>query len=378
MRPALWPSLSVMHGTSGESHISTNSTSASRRIDVQGLSKVFGTNVEEALSLKRNGLSRAEILEQTGAVVAIDDVSFSVDAGEIFVVMGLSGSGKSTLVRCLNRLHEPSIGRIEIDGEDVVTATDERIRELRLQKITMVFQHFALLPHRTVAENVEYGLKMRGLAKPERRAKALKTLENVGLESWIDRRPSDLSGGMQQRVGLARALALDPEILLMDEPFSALDPLIRRDMQKELIELQRRYRTTIIFITHDLNEALTLGDRVAVMKDGRFAQVGRPADIVLNPADDYVAAFTQDIDRGRVLPVRTAISRPQPEEARQALSNGAASIEGGRPLHEVFAQVSDTPTPVVVVDSEGRPEGFVTASDVTAVLAGLPAQQGGS
>lgn len=376
--PPLWPSLSMMQGVSGASHISTDPVSASRRIEVQGLSKVFGTNVEEALSLKRNGLSRAEILEQTGAVVAIDDVSFSVDAGEIFVVMGLSGSGKSTLVRCLNRLHEPSVGRIEIDGEDVVTATDERIRELRLQKITMVFQHFALLPHRTVAENVEYGLKMRGLAKPERRDKALKTLENVGLESWIDRRPSDLSGGMQQRVGLARALALDPEILLMDEPFSALDPLIRRDMQGELIELQRRYRTTIIFITHDLNEALTLGDRVAVMKDGRFAQVGRPADIVLNPADDYVAAFTQDIDRGRVLPVRTAIRRPQREEALKALSNGAASIEGGRPLHEVFAQVSAASTPVVVVDLEGRPEGFVTAADVTAVLAGLPAQQGGA
>jgi glycine betaine/proline transport system ATP-binding protein len=365
-----------MHGGYGADRLPKDSTSASPRIDVQGLSKVFGTEIEEALSLKREGLSRREIIERTSAVVAIDDVSFSVDAGEIFVVMGLSGSGKSTLVRCLNRLHEPSAGRIEIDGEDVCTATEERLRELRLQKITMVFQHFALLPHRTVAENVEYGLKMRGLAKAERRAKALKTLENVGLDNWADRHPADLSGGMQQRVGLARALALDPEILLMDEPFSALDPLIRRDMQGELIELQRRYRTTIIFITHDLNEALTLGDRVAVMKDGRFSQIGRPADIVLSPADDYVAAFTRDIDRGRVLPVRCAMRQPGPAEALQALSSGAASIDGSRQLHEAFALVSAGPAPVVVVDAEGRPEGLVTAADVTAVLAGLPVQQG--
>ena len=364
-----------MQGVYGTDHAPAEATSSSKRIEVRGLSKVFGTDIEEALSLKRNGLSRREIIERTGAVVAIDDVSFSVDAGEIFVVMGLSGSGKSTLVRCLNRLQEPSAGRIEIDGEDVATATEERLRALRLEKITMVFQHFALLPHRTVAENVEYGLKMRGLGKPERRMKALKTLESVGLGNWADRHPADLSGGMQQRVGIARALALDPYILLMDEPFSALDPLIRRDMQGELLELQRRYRTTIIFITHDLNEALTLGDRVAVMKDGSFAQIGRPADIVLNPADDYVAAFTRDIDRGRVLPVRSAIRQPRPAEALQALSDGAVSVEGSRPLHEAFALTAG-PAPVVVVDAEGRPEGMLTAADVTAMLAGIPEQQG--
>jgi glycine betaine/proline transport system ATP-binding protein len=367
-----------MHGASRTDPSPTETPPASKRIEVRGLSKVFGTDAQEALALAREGLSRREIIERTGAVVAIDNVSFSVDAGEIFVVMGLSGSGKSTLVRCLNRLQEPSAGSIEIDGEDVVTASEDRLRALRLEKITMVFQHFALLPHRTVAENVEYGLKMRGLAKPERRAKALKTLDSVGLGNWADRHPADLSGGMQQRVGLARALALDPEILLMDEPFSALDPLIRRDMQGELLELQRRYRTTIIFITHDLNEALTLGDHVAVMKDGRFAQVGRPADIVLNPADDYVAAFTRDIDRGRVLPVRSAIREPAPAEALQALlSNGAASIEGSRPLHEVFALAAG-PAPVVIVDAEGRPEGSVTAADVTAMLAGAPESQGRS
>jgi len=346
-----------------------------RRIEVRGLSKTFGAGSAEALALARAGATKAEILERTGAVLAVNDVSFSVDAGEIFVVMGLSGSGKSTLVRCLNRLQEPTQGAIEIDGEDIVAASQERLRALRLEKITMVFQHFALLPHRTVAENVEYGLKMRGLAKPERRARALKTLAGVGLADWADRYPSDLSGGMQQRVGRARALALDPEILLMDEPFSALDPLIRRDMQAELVELQRHYRTTIIFITHDLNEALTLGSRVAVMKDGRFAQVGRPADIVLDPADDYVAAFTRDIDRGRVLPLRAAIRQPADAAAIAALmAEGAEAVDGGRLLHEVFATVGAS-RPVVVLDAAGRPEGVVRAADVTAALCGAPQRE---
>jgi len=354
---------------------STEGGPEARRIEVRGLSKAFGANAAEALELARAGATKAEILERTGSVLAVNDVSFSVDAGEIFVVMGLSGSGKSTLVRCLNRLQEPTRGSVEIDGEDVVAASEDRLRTLRLEKITMVFQHFALLPHRTVAENVEYGLKMRGQPKPERRAKALKTLASVGLADWADRYPSDLSGGMQQRVGLARALALDPEILLMDEPFSALDPLIRRDMQGELIELQRQYRTTIIFITHDLNEALTLGNHVAVMKDGRFAQVGRPADIVLDPADDYVAAFTRDIDRGRVLPVRAAIRRPADAAALRALiAEGAEAVDGSRLLHEVFASVGAS-RPVVVLDAAGEPEGAVSAADVTAALGGA-AQQG--
>ena len=343
-----------------------------KRIEVRNLSKVFGVQAPEALALARSGVSKTEILTRTGAVLAVNDISFSVEAGEIFVVMGLSGSGKSTLVRCLNRLQEPSAGSVAIDGEEVVGVPAERLRELRLGKIAMVFQHFALLPHRTVAENVEYGLKMRGQAKPERRAKAIKTLASVGLDKWADRYPANLSGGMQQRVGLARALALDPEILLMDEPFSALDPLIRRDMQAELLELQNRYRTTIIFITHDLNEALTLGHHVAVMKDGRFAQVGRPADIVLSPADDYVAAFTRDIDRGRVLPVRSAIRQAAPaEQLRALLSAGNASIEGGRKLHEAFSLVSGS-KPVVVVEAAGQPEGIVTAADIAAALAGTP------
>jgi glycine betaine/proline transport system ATP-binding protein len=335
----------------------------SERIAIRNVSKIFGPATDDALRLLGEGHGKAEVLKRTGCVVAVNDVSFSVGAGEIFVVMGLSGSGKSTLVRCLNRLQPPTSGQVLIDGEDVCSADDERLRALRLEKITMVFQHFALLPHRTVVENAEYGLKMRDLAPQARREKALKTLDSVGLAAWADRLPSDLSGGMQQRVGLARALALDPEILLMDEPFSALDPLIRQDMQKELIELQRNRRTTIIFITHDLNEALTLGDRVAVMKDGRFSQIGTPPEIVTAPADDYVAAFTRDIDRGRVLPVRAALRNGGPPVAAEGLRR----VDGGRKLVEVLALAAEGP--LLVIAQDGRPEGVVSAEDIAAVIA---------
>jgi glycine betaine/proline transport system ATP-binding protein len=338
----------------------------SERIAVCGVSKVFGAAPEDALRLLREGHGKAEVLKRTGCVVAVNGVSFSVDAGEIFVVMGLSGSGKSTLVRCLNRLQPPTAGEVLIDGEDICTASDQRLRALRLEKITMVFQHFALLPHRSVVENAEFGLKMRDLSPQARREKAMKTLESVGLGAWAHRLPADLSGGMQQRVGLARALALDPEILLMDEPFSALDPLIRQDMQKELLELQRTHRTTIIFITHDLNEALTLGDRVAVMKDGRFAQVGTPPEIVTAPADDYVAAFTRDIDRGRVLPVRAALR----DGGVPAGAESLRPVDGGRKLVEVLALAAEGP--LLVTGPDGRPEGVVSAEDIAAVIAPPP------
>jgi len=333
------------------------------RIAVRGVSKIFGSATEEALRLLREGHGKAEVLKRTGCVVAVNDVSFTVGAGEIFVVMGLSGSGKSTLVRCLNRLQPPTAGEVLIDGEDICTASDQRLRAMRLEKITMVFQHFALLPHRSVVENAEYGLKMRDLSPQARRQKALRTLESVGLAAWADRLPSDLSGGMQQRVGLARALALDPEILLMDEPFSALDPLIRQDMQKELLELQRTRRTTIIFITHDLNESLTLGDRVAVMKDGRFSQIGTPPEIVTAPADDYVAAFTRDIDRGRVLPLRAALRGG----GVPAGAEGLRPVDGGRKLVDVLALAADGP--LLVTGADGRPEGVVSAEDIAAVIA---------
>mgnify|MGYP000468423079 CR=1 FL=1 len=270
------------------------------KVSVHSLFKVFGPRPELALELLAAGRGKEDILAETGMTVGVQDVSFSVDAGEIFVVMGLSGSGKSTLVRMLNRLIEPTSGEILIDGTDMASADARLMRRLRLDKVTMVFQHFALFPHKTVAENVAYGLKVRGVGKEERRERALASLERVGLAAWADQRPRALSGGMQQRVGLARALAVDAEILLMDEPFSALDPLIRRDMQAELVQLQRELNKTIIFITHDLHEALILGDHIAIMKAGRFVQVGTAQEIVGEPADDYVAAFTQDIDRARV------------------------------------------------------------------------------
>jgi len=303
-----------------------------------------------------------EILKRSGCVVAVNDVSFSVGTGEIFVVVGLSGSGKSTLVRCLNRLQPPTAGEVLIDGEDICTASEQRLRAMRLEKITMVFQHFALLPHRSVVENAEYGLKMRGLAPAARRKKAQKILESVGLAPWANRLPGDLSGGMRQRVGLARALALDPEILLMDEPFGALDPLIRQDMQRELLELQRNRGTTIIFITHDLNEALMLGDRIAVMKDGKFSQVGTPAEIVLTPADDYVSAFIRDIDRGRVLPVRSAIRG----SGVPAGSEGLTRVAGDRKLIDVLPLACQGP--LLVTAADDTPVGVVSAADIAALI----------
>ncbi|MFZ0487765.1 MAG: glycine betaine/L-proline ABC transporter ATP-binding protein [Arenicellales bacterium] len=280
------------------------------KLVVENLYKIFGPEPDRAFDFLEAGKPKNEILKETGLTVGVQDTSFSVGAGEIFVVMGLSGSGKSTLVRMLNRLIEPTRGEISIDGESITKASRETVRDIRLRKMAMVFQHFALFPHMTVLENAAYGLKIQGVALEKREEKAMRALKQVGLEAWSGSAPNALSGGMQQRVGLARGLAVDPEILLMDEPFSALDPLIRRDMQQELLELQRSLHKTIVFITHDLNEALILGDRIAIMKEGRFVQIGNPQDIVSNPADDYVAAFTQDIDRGRVFTARYVMQEP--------------------------------------------------------------------
>ncbi|WP_101068450.1 quaternary amine ABC transporter ATP-binding protein [Roseovarius salinarum] len=280
------------------------------KIVAENVSKVFGDDPEQALEMMKDGRTKDEILSETGMTVGVQDVNFSVEQGEIFVVMGLSGSGKSTLVRMLNRLIDASDGKIMVDGEDLLAANAEKLRQLRLEKLAMVFQHFALFPHKTVAENVEYGLKIAGVPQGKRRERALTALKQVGLDAWADRKPSALSGGMQQRVGLARGLAVNPEILLMDEPFSALDPLIRRDMQNELLELQREMKKTIVFITHDLDEALVLGDRIAIMKEGRFVQVGTAEEIVGNPADDYVAAFTQDVDRAKVFGLDSVMETP--------------------------------------------------------------------
>ncbi len=281
------------------------------KLSVRHLFKIFGARSEEALERLAQGQSKEEILRETGAAVGVQDANFEVAEGEIFVVMGLSGSGKSTLVRMLNGLIPPTSGKICIDGEDVASCGAARLQAIRREKIAMVFQHFALFPHWTIAENVAYGLKIKGIPAAERRAKALETLDQVGLRPWADARPPQLSGGMQQRVGLARALATGPQVLLMDEPFGALDPLIRREMQDELVTLQKTLKKTIVFITHDLNEALLLGNRIAIMRDGRFVQVGAPQDIVGHPADDYVSAFVGDIDRGRVFRAGDIARPPQ-------------------------------------------------------------------
>ena len=265
------------------------------KIYLENLIKIYGDKPRTALKLFREGKTRDDILALTNQVVSIADISLKINQGELFVIMGLSGSGKSTLVRCINRLIKPTSGHIYIDGEDIAHVNEKRMREIRLKKISMVFQQFGLFPHKTVMENVEYGLKVRGMDRVNRRQKTIETLARVGLEQWADYFPSSLSGGMQQRVGLARALATDAEILLMDEPFSALDPLIRREMQEELLRLQKELHKTIIFVSHDIYEAFKIGDRIAVMKEGKMVQVDTPKMIMTQPANNYIRAFLQSI-----------------------------------------------------------------------------------
>ncbi|MBW2185351.1 MAG: glycine betaine/L-proline ABC transporter ATP-binding protein [Deltaproteobacteria bacterium] len=279
------------------------------KMQVRNLYKVFGSSPETALKMLEQGASKDEILDKTKQSVGLADVSFDVYDGEILVIMGLSGSGKSTLVRCMNRLIEPSHGKIIIDDCDITKLNSTDLRNLRRKKFGMIFQHFALFPHRTVQENAEFGLEIQGVAKDERVAKAREALVQVGLEGWEDSYPGQLSGGMQQRVGLARGLAVNPDILLMDEAFSALDPLIRRDMQHELVELQDRFKKTIIFITHDLDEALEIGDRIILMKDGRIVQIGTPEEILTQPANDYVSRFVENVDMTKVLTASSVMVR---------------------------------------------------------------------
>ncbi|HIC0518798.1 TPA: quaternary amine ABC transporter ATP-binding protein [Streptococcus agalactiae] len=279
-------------------------------LEVKNLTKIFGKKQKAALEMVKQGKSKTEILEKTGATVGVYDVSFEIKEGEIFVIMGLSGSGKSTLVRMLNRLIDPSSGNIYLDGKDIAKMNVEDLRNIRRHDINMVFQNFGLFPHRTILENTEFGLEMRGVSKEERTMLAEKALDNAGLLPFKDQYPSQLSGGMQQRVGLARALANSPKILLMDEAFSALDPLIRREMQDELLDLQDTNKQTIIFISHDLNEALRIGDRIALMKDGEIMQIGTGEEILTNPANDFVREFVEDVDRSKVLTAQNIMIKP--------------------------------------------------------------------
>jgi glycine betaine/proline transport system ATP-binding protein len=335
----------------------------SYKLTVEHVYKIFGPEPERALELSQQGAGKDEVFRETKSVVAVNDVSFQVPEGQIFVVMGLSGSGKSTLIRCLNRLFEPTAGKIYIEDFDIAAADEEELRKVRLARMAMVFQHFALFPHMTVWENAAYGLKARNIDVQERRKEALSALKSVGLDAWADSYPKNLSGGMQQRVGLARALAVSPEVLLMDEPFSALDPLIRRDTQDELIEIQERLGTTIVFITHDLQEALKLGDQIAIMKDGRFVQVGTPQQIVMEPADDYVFEFTRDVDRSRVL-------------SFGSIREEADTLTGDEPLEEIAQrfEAKEGLKGMFVVDGQNKPVGLVDRDSIAEASAGATAR----
>lgn len=393
------------------------------QLQVKNLYKIFGPRPQTALKMAKDGKSKPEILEKTGCTLAVNDADFSIAEGETFVVMGLSGSGKSTVLRCLNRLWEPTAGSVILDDVDIVDITDEHLRELRRTKMNMVFQHFGLLPHRTVVDNVAFGLEIQQVALETRQERAYEIIKQVGLEGYGDMMTGELSGGMQQRVGLARALATDPDILLMDEAFSALDPLIRNQMQDELLDLQEQMQKTIVFITHDLDEALKLGDRIAIMKDGYIVQIGTPDEILTQPADDYVASFVQNVDRSKVItasslmfdhPSRVVSPKDGVEVAiRRMRKMGISSLavtgakrafkgyvriddavkiqkkkgEGqtledvvmkdvprthpDTPIAELLPHVMESPYPIAVVDDEGRLQGLVMRSSVISEITGV-------
>lgn len=327
------------------------------KVEIKNVYKVFGATPKKMIPLLKSGESKESVLKKHKHSVGVNNASFSVEEGEIFVVMGLSGSGKSTLIRCLNRLIDPTSGEILIDGENIADCNAERLREIRRKKIAMVFQNFALLPHRTVAENVAFGLEIQKEDESVRLKKAAEMLEIVGLKGYENSYPSQLSGGMQQRVGLARALATSPDVLLMDEAFSALDPLIRKGMQNELLNLQRRMKKTIIFITHDLDEALKLGDRIAIMKDGVIVQIGTPEEILSHPANDYVSKFVQGVNRSKVL---TASSIMREADTVTTVTGGARVA-----LHQMREEEISS---VYVTDKQGNLLGLVTIDDVTRLI----------
>ncbi|GGO98922.1 quaternary amine ABC transporter ATP-binding protein [Wenjunlia tyrosinilytica] len=334
-------------------------------VSVRGLWKVFGPKADRVPDTPELcGLSRRDLMDRTGCTAAVRDVSFDVSPGEVFVVMGLSGSGKSTLVRCLTRLIEPTTGEIVFEGEDIRAADEKRLRELRRHKFSMVFQHFGLLPHRRVLDNVSYGLEIRGTGRAERTRRAQEVVELVGLAGYEHSYPDQLSGGMQQRVGLARALAGDPDVLFFDEPFSALDPLIRRDMQNEVIRLHHEVGKTMVFITHDLSEALKLGDRILIMRDGRMVQCGTGDELVGAPADDYVKEFVRDVPRSHVLTLRWIMRPVRPEDALDGPELGPDVV-----VREATSAVLAADRPLKVVE-EGKLLGIVGNEEILAVVAG--------
>ena len=337
-------------------------------IEIRNIFKIFGPDPEGALELARAGSDKDEILTKTGHTVGLHDVSLSIEQGETFVVMGLSGSGKSTLIRHLNRLIDPTAGSVSFGGEDILAMEIPALNAFRRKRLGMVFQRFGLLPHRNVMDNVAYGLEIQGTDRKTREAAASKWIERVGLAGYEAKFPDQLSGGMQQRVGLARALATDPEVLLMDEAFSALDPLIRSDMQDELMKLQAELHKTIVFITHDLDEALKLGDRIAILKDGKLVQVGRPEEIILHPADDYVQAFTRDVNRGRVLRARSVMQRLTPGSDRSEDDSNAPVIRDDTRLEDIVSISLKTGQTISVMDRDDNRVGLIDRDQVISAL----------
>jgi glycine betaine/proline transport system ATP-binding protein len=336
------------------------------KIEINNIYKIFGNNPDSVMDMVKNGSTKDEVLEQTGHTVGLDNVSLNIEEGETFVCMGLSGSGKSTLIRHLNRLIDPTAGEILIDGENVMSFNPEQLIDFRRHKMSMVFQRFGLFPHKTVMQNVGYGLEMQGKSEDERDKVAMEKIEAVGLNGFENQFPNQLSGGMQQRVGLARALATNSDIMLMDEAFSALDPLIRSDMQKQLIDLQSELKKTIVFITHDLDESLRLGDHIGILNAGKLVQVGTPVDIIMNPADDYVKAFVKDVNRAKV--VKAKIIMTKVSETNGIDKSNLVRVNEDQFIEEFLPQIVCTNANCEVVDKSGNIKGYITNKELQSSL----------
>ena len=336
------------------------------KIEINNIYKIFGTNPDSVMDMVKNGSTKDEVLEQTGHTVGLDNVSLNIEEGETFVCMGLSGSGKSTLIRHLNRLIDPTAGEIFIDGENVMSFNPDQLIDFRRHKMSMVFQRFGLFPHKTVMQNVGYGLEMQGKAEEERDKIAMEKIEAVGLNGFENQFPNQLSGGMQQRVGLARALATNSDIMLMDEAFSALDPLIRSDMQKQLIDLQSELKKTIVFITHDLDESLRLGDHIGILNAGKLVQVGTPVDIIMNPADDYVIAFVKDVNRAKVIKAKIIMTKLN--ETNGIDKSNLIKVNEDQFIEEFLPQIVCTNANCEVVDKSGNTKGYITNKELQSSL----------
>ena len=338
------------------------------KIEIKNIYKIFGSNPEQVLPMVKDGASKEQVMEETGHTVGLDNVSLSIEEGEIFVCMGLSGSGKSTLIRHINRLIDPTAGEVLVNNVDVCSLDEKEILEFRKKTMSMVFQRFGLFPHKTIIENVAYGLEIQEVPEDKRKEIAQGQIDAVGLQGFENQYPAQLSGGMQQRVGLARALATDPQILLMDEAFSALDPLIRSEMQSQLMDLQSKLKKTIVFITHDLDESLKLGDHIGILNGGRLVQVGRPEDIILNPADDYVKAFVKDVNRSKVLRARTIMAKIDKFDKSSINPSSIYKYDGDTVLEELVPKVLKDRCTIEVIDKSETTIGYISADELSEAL----------